>query len=403
MGLRFNGTEIGSDIKINGNTVQNLKMGTSDVWSGRVKIPSTPIIVKYACMLNNELHIFGRENTTSFSKTINHYYLNNNNWEERVAVTLSSNEDCRRSYFTVLNGYLYFCEKMTVAVKSYMVFHKSDYQVVKSDSAVTTKIYLKKYNHINDSFETITVSMSSKTIASYEELQKRYSPSFYNISYDYGKETDQSNKDIAVCSSSPNSILVFEYTQNSQGTPPDIHVNRYDVNLNSKTAALTGNYLVYRYNTTSANYGVFSCGFCKNFDNTDSFNISRSVFALNMTHYSDASSYIDIGLYDGSTSVINIRDSSVKYNSIYPGLNRTGTGGSSTSFILTRYGDYIYTQSFYRRSATATSITANSYTLWDNKPTIFASEMIVIKNQLVVFGTNKKTASFNGTDWWYST
>lgn len=59
MGLNFNGTEIGSDIKINGNTVQNLKMGTSDVWQSDFIIPEISISQNgrpnYFKILNDEL------------------------------------------------------------------------------------------------------------------------------------------------------------------------------------------------------------------------------------------------------------------------------------------------------------------------------------------------------------
>lgn len=48
MALNFNGTEIGSNISINGNTVQNLKLGNTDVWQSFPSyIPCPPTSVTY--------------------------------------------------------------------------------------------------------------------------------------------------------------------------------------------------------------------------------------------------------------------------------------------------------------------------------------------------------------------
>lgn len=403
MGLTFNGTEIGSDIKINGNEVQNLKMGTSDVWSGRVKIPSTPINVKYACMLNNKLHIFGTE-----SSNVVHYYLDNNNWVQGSS-GLTYRYGLTRSQFTVLNGFLYFCDKMTIQVTEWRVSRlngSTPGDPIVNKRASTMRIYLKKYNHTSDSFETIVALSSSETIPTYQELKSKYPERYYYIYYNRGTETTNGYDDF-ICPSSSNSILLFKIGEGDQAGI--ISTAKREINLSTLNITSEATYLSYRGNSKDINFPIVSCGFCKNFDSSgnDLFDISRSVFALEIIHYSDYSNYKDICLFDGSTNGRQIvgRDvySTEEYFKIFGGLSRYGTGGSPVPFILTRYGDYIYTQSFYRRSATATSITADSYTLWDNKPTISASEMIVIKNQLVVFGTNKKTASFNGTDWWYST
>lgn len=129
MPLKFNGTEIGSDITFNGASLQNIKLGNNDVWSARTAITSLPgycytnattiqFLVKnnvlYACGLYDGTHSIYKYDTSSKQWikciSLNDYKLYQAKYfilENKINVFSSANDDMGSANATNAKWYYY--------------------------------------------------------------------------------------------------------------------------------------------------------------------------------------------------------------------------------------------------------------------------------------------------------
>lgn len=104
MPLYLNSTKVGSnayDVHSAVSTKLNkIKMGNTEVWTGRLIIPSLAVYPTASVLFNDEIHIF------SYNA---HYVLHNNVWTQKNDVpNASSSNPAEQSNFAIYNNELYF-------------------------------------------------------------------------------------------------------------------------------------------------------------------------------------------------------------------------------------------------------------------------------------------------------
>ena len=130
--------------------LNKIKMGSTEVWTGRLIIPALSVYPTASVLFNDEIHIF------SYNA---HYVLHNNVWTQKNNVSgASSNQPAEQSNFAIYNNELYFF-----------------------DCYVARKLY--KYNVSNDSWTEVT-NFSSDYNFSYNGLFVD-SAGLYTLKYKY--------------------------------------------------------------------------------------------------------------------------------------------------------------------------------------------------------------------------